>query len=110
MLRQLSSLGSLLLLFTVCLHSTTATPAALETGDTGTWPATAVVAAAGEGSMADCDATGGGWWQERKQRLLELVMCALSSANVTYMLLAGIPGAGGAISLAIAAVGVLVCL
>ncbi|HZM17146.1 MAG TPA: hypothetical protein VFE28_14185 [Candidatus Krumholzibacteria bacterium] len=111
MLRLCCSLGLLFLVLASGFRSAAVGPAVLEPGDAGVEPATAALAAWDHDHTSPAtDATGSGWWQERKKRFQELALCALSSANVTYLLLAGFSGAGGAISLAIATVGVLVCL
>ena len=111
MLRLCCSLGLLLLVLARSFGAAATRPVAPESGDAGVGPAVAALAAWDHDHAPPAsDATGSGWWQERKKRFQELALCALSSANVTYLLLAGFSGAGGAISLAIATVGVLVCL
>lgn len=54
--------------------------------------------------------TGAGWWQERKKRFQEVAVCALSSANVTYLLLTGFSGPGAVIGFSVSLLGVIVCL
>jgi hypothetical protein len=53
---------------------------------------------------------GGGWWSERKKRFQELAICALSSANVTYILIAGFTGPGAVIGFLVSVVGFAACL
>ena len=66
---------------------------------------------AAPGPPADTVAIGGGgWWGERKKRFQEVAVCALSSANVTYLLLTGISGPGAVIGFSVSLLGVLVCL
>ena len=86
------------------------------------WPAATAVAPetsmphladCGHGLLDDVQAaaiTGAGWWSERKKRFQELVVCALSSANVTYLLLTGISGPGAVIGFSVSLLGVIVCL
>ena len=50
------------------------------------------------------------WWRERQKRFQELAVCALSSANVTYLLLTGISGPGAVIGFSVSLLGVIVCL
>jgi hypothetical protein len=50
------------------------------------------------------------WWQQSKKRFHELALCALASANVTYTLLVGFSGVGGAIAFTAALLGVVMCL
>ena len=56
------------------------------------------------------DARGAGWWSDHKKRFQELAICALASANITYMLVAGFTGPGAVIGFLVSAVGVAVCL
>lgn len=53
---------------------------------------------------------GGGWWSDRKKRFQELAICALSSANITFLLVAGFTGPGAVIGFMVSVVGFAVCL
>ncbi len=76
-----------------------APPSAGVTFDAGAAPAQELV-----------DARGAGWWSDHKKRFQELAICALSSANVTYILVAGFTGPGAVIGFLVSVVGVAVCL